>query len=284
MAPHEKIRAAGEDLKDYNYYYVVTRSRAARNSLAFELSPAEAQKFKAFRNVRGTDTCYIPSLATMAMGDLNSVEFGQQAHVMLAALQGFIGSDFLTMRGKWRRQSWAIGIIIDDFVAIEKLDMHQEQGHFSGELADIMVDAYLQKGLQPNEKKRFRDSKEASFWGITLDGDSCQIRSQLERTVPIAFITGKVARLGSGNRKLLEMLAGAWISILQCRRRAMCLLSSIFKDIQLHPYGVPFRLSSERIDELWSLVVLCPLSAQTFELNRARSYHWLMLPALIVPK
>ena len=259
VAPHEKIRTAGEDLKDYYYYYVVTRSRAARNSLAFELSPAEAQKFKAFRNVQGTDTCYVPALATMAMGDLNSVEFGQQAHVTLAALQGFVGSDFLTMHGKWPRQSWAIGIIIDDFVAIEKLDIHQEQGHFSGELADIMVDAYLQKGLQPNEKKRFRDSKESSFWGITLDGDSCQIRSQLERTVPISFITGKVARLGSGNRKLLEMLAGAWISILQCRRRAMCLLSSIFKDIQLHPYGAPFRLSSETVDELWSLVILCPL-------------------------
>ena len=259
VAPDEKVRAAGEDLKDYYYYYQVSRSRAARNALAFQLSPSEAKQFRAFRNVQGSDSCYVPALATMAMGDLNSVEFGQQAHVMLAALQGFVKEDFLTMRGKWPRQNWAIGIIIDDFVVVEKMNVQQDHSLLSGQLADVMVEAYLRYGLQPNDKKRFRDNKEASFWGITLDGDSCLVRTQLERTVPIAFVTAKVARLGCGSRKLLEMLAGAWISILQCRRRTMCLLSSIFSDIQAHPYGRSFRLAGETIDELWSLVILCPL-------------------------
>lgn len=39
----------------------------------------------------------------------------------------------------------------------------------------------------------------------------------------------------------------------------MCLLSSIFKDIQRYDYNVNFPLLPETVDELWTLVCLCPL-------------------------
>lgn len=82
---------------------------------------------------------------------------------------------------------------------------------------------------------------------------------QLEKVIPIALIAAQVARLGMANRKLLEVLCGSWVAILQCRRRAMCLIDSAFADIQSNDYHVNFHLAPATIDELWSLVILAPL-------------------------
>ena len=82
---------------------------------------------------------------------------------------------------------------------------------------------------------------------------------QLEKVLPVAMITAQVARLGAANRKLLEVLCGSWVAILQCWRRAMCLLETVFSDIQEYDYGVTFALSPQTVDELWSLVTMAPL-------------------------
>ena len=92
------IISAGEDLKDYYYFYAVTRQRSARDALAFVLQESEAKELKAYKQtVKGAGR-YVASLATMATGDLNSVEFGQQAHVRLALSGGLKLTDLLTLR------------------------------------------------------------------------------------------------------------------------------------------------------------------------------------------
>ena len=113
-------------------------------------------------------------------------------------------------------------------------------------------------GLRANESKRFRAEVKSKFWGASVDGDSGLVRPQLERIVPLAFVTAQVARLGAADRKLLEILAGGWTSVLQCRKRAMCLLEVLFAEIQRFDYGVVFQLSSEAVAELWSLIFLAP--------------------------
>ena len=200
---------------------------------------AEAQQFKAFSEVEcSTADIFVPALNTMAMGDVNAVEFGQQAHAVLALSTGLHLSDLLTLRGTAPRQAWAVGLVIDDFVIVEKVPIAEPSAGLSAMIADNMVEAYEIAGLVPNQKKRFRDDARPKFWGISLDGEAGIIRAQLERALPIAFITARVARTGLASRKLLEVLAGAWTAILQCRRRGMCLLEAA-------------------VDELWSLVVLC---------------------------
>lgn len=141
----------------------------------------------------------------------------------------------------------------------------------SSEIADSMVELYEQVGLVSNGKKRFRGETSAKFWGASLDGKRGTVRAQLERVLPVSSLTSAVCRLGAADRKLLEILAGTWTSILQCRKRCMCLLGEVFTEIQLHEYGETFNLRAETIAELWSITLLAPLYVTAFELAWMRS-------------
>lgn len=101
-------------------------------------------------------------------------------------------------------------------------------------------------------------------------------RPQLERAIPTAMLTAQVARLGYGEKKLLEALAGMWVSLLQLRRPAMSLLFQIFHAIQEVEYDVPFRLAPSLV-ALWSLVAVAPLlcsDLRACELQLAKSFVW----------
>lgn len=254
----ETLQACCEDLKDYYYLYSVSNQRSARNAMAWRLTYAEASKFKAFKAVSGKADCYIPSLATMAMGDVNAVEIGQQAHVRLALSLGLQLSDLVTFRGKAPRQNWLVGIIIDDFVVLEKIPRGLKEKGIGASIAELMVAEYRRVGL-PNDEKRVTEETYPEFWGIAIDGEDGILRPQIQRVLPIANLTAQVARLGLACRKLLEVLAGSWIAILAARRRGMCILSSIFADIQNHSYDEVFSMAPSTISELWLLTVLAPL-------------------------
>lgn len=89
-----------------------------------------------------------------------------------------------------------------------------------------------------------------------------------------SMLTAQVARLGYGEKKLLEALAGMWVSLLQLRRPAMSLLFQIFHAIQEVEYDVPFRLAPSLI-ALWSLVAVALCSdLRACELQPAESFVW----------
>ena len=219
----------------------------------------EAKELSAYAKVRPEQKIYIPALQTLAMGDVNAVEFGQQAHVKLALSAGVCVSDLLTLRGRLPRSSPYIGIVIDDFIAIDVLPDPVSDETPSTAVADKMVSSYAEVGLQSHEGKRFRNEVHAKFWGASLDGANGTVRSQLEKVIPLAFITSQVARLGWATRKLLEIITGAWVSVMQCRRRCMCLLGVLFDEIQQYDYAATFPLRAAAVDELWTLVTLGPL-------------------------
>lgn len=194
----------------------------------------------------------------MAMGDINAVEVGQESHIKLALKAGVCLQDSITLRGRLPRKGPYVGVVIDDFVATEVVPRPFPADLASVALTDKMVDIYS-SGLVAHDGKRFRKESKAKFWGASLDGERGTVRGQLEKTIPLAMITSQVARLGWASRKLLEVLSGAWIAVLQCRRRCMCLIESLFDEIQRYDYGQVFRLSAAAVDELWLLTMLCPL-------------------------
>ena len=254
------LLASGEDLKDYYYYYVVSSQRAARNCIKFRLTPKEASSFKCMPQGSVAKGFY-PALATMAMGDINAVEYGQMAHTLLAHACGIRLTDLLTLRSRVPRQNWMCGLVIDDLIFLEAVPRDLPKLVVTDRLAESMLAKYKEVGLQANADKQFRGERVSKFWGILLDGDDGLVRPQVERALPVAMLTAQVARNGIGERKLLETLAGTWTAILQMRRRSMCLLESIFVEIQRADYQVPFALSAACVAELWTLVALAPLFA-----------------------
>lgn len=203
--------AAGEDLRDYYYFYKVTAQRSLRNAIRFKIPLREAQKLRAYKAAPPDLDFYIAGLQTMAMGDLNAVEIGQQSHVKLAISAGIRLEDLLTLRGRLPRAGPYVGIVIDDFVVIECVpdDLPEPSDLLSSRLADRMVETYDAVGLLSHDQKRFRAECRSKFWGASLDGQAGTLRMQLEKVIPIALITSQVAKLGVANRKLLEVICGS---------------------------------------------------------------------------
>ena len=83
----------------------------------------EVRKLLAYKDMSNPPASglLIPAVDTMAMGDVDAVEFGQQSHVLLASSLVLKLQDILTLRGKHPRQDWAVGIVIDDFVVVEQV-------------------------------------------------------------------------------------------------------------------------------------------------------------------
>ena len=179
LAPDDCLVMSGEDLRDYYYYYQVSASRAARNALAMELSEEEASKFSAFSDTTPGSLAYVPALKTMAMGDLNSVEFGQAAHTRLVLQSGVNMEDLLTLRGRLPRKPFYVGVVIDDFVAMEHTSNPLADGMLTTAIADKMVGCYDAVGLLAHDKKRFRQQVKAKSWGASIDGQAGTIRAQL---------------------------------------------------------------------------------------------------------
>ena len=260
LRPDHVIRSSGEDLKDFYYFFQVSPERSRRNAIALTLSESEASTFSCFQGgAERTAVRYVPALNSMAMGDVNSVEYGQQSHFRLVQRLGLGPRDFLTLRSRFPRQDWAVGVVIDDLVIVEQMPSDQESSLVAASIADSMVQLYKQVGLQPNDSKRFRDDLQAKFWGMLLDGEGGLVQAQVEKALPLAMLSAQVARLGWCHRKLLEMLAGAWTAVIQFRKRCMCLLDAIFADIQRFDYGVSFQMSPSTVEELWILSALAPL-------------------------
>eukprot|EP00438_Fugacium_kawagutii_P018528 Skav213254 [mRNA] locus=scaffold1311:39874:44557:+ [translate_table: standard] len=269
VASHDCLRFSGTDLKDYYYSYKVSSARSRRNALRLPLQPAQVQHLMAYRSELDEDRVVYPCLRTMAMGDNNAVELGQLCHIQLGLQSNsFTPSELLCIHGRAPRGPMAAGIIIDDVLLAEQLSWEEasaaEEGNLLTEGAKRLsglCEEYLDKGLNPHPKKTFRDAKETDIWGAHLNGDSGIVRPSARRLVPLLHVTVQVARLGLCSVAMLEVLCGAWISILQFRRRMMCLLDICYAMQVGRERDELIQLPGAALAELWVLIALAPLAA-----------------------
>ena len=78
--------------------------------------------------------------------------------------------------------------------------------------------------------------------------------------------------LGFATVGLLQILSGSWISILQVRRRVLCLLEHIYFAQQGRGQDAIIALSPQAISELWSLVALGPLAVTDLSARSHREF------------
>ena len=172
LAEDEVMVLSGADLKDYYYHYRISRQRLVKNALAGEITEAVARTFSGFET---SLTGYGPFRGCpnrMAMGDLNSVEFGQLAHLSLSLRATvFLSGEMLTLRSQAPRTSVAGGVVIDDLVLAARVnrDLHASRlaGGPEGALPLGRAEkAYAEGGLKQNFKKTFREQLHAECWGL----------------------------------------------------------------------------------------------------------------------
>ena len=257
--------SSGLDLRDFFYQFRIGAERLARNILAGPVSLKDARKVFGDDFQWPEDPVWL-GLATLAMGDLNACEFSQASHLSMMLKSGVVKPHELwTLRNPPPRTLTTVGIIIDDLVIMEQVLSASINDEETGSESERRIRkaslAYEEAGLETNCKKSFLKEPLASFWGIEVDGSSGTIRSSSKRLWPLMAVTFRTARLGFASVKLIEMLAGSWISVLSCRRRMFCLMDVIFEPLGIDNPGGIIRLSEALRDELMTLAVLGPLAS-----------------------
>ncbi len=251
----EVLCCSGLDLKDFFYQFVVSPQRIARNTLAGALSPSDAAYVFGREFDEGEGDVRV-ALATLAMGDLLACEFSQSAHLSLCLRHHVMQcSELMTIRTPVPRSKVVAGVIIDDLVVMEKLIRkvaEERVTSFEGACDRIKsaVKGYSESTLEANIKKSFFNETSCRFWGGEVDGKAGLVRASSLRGWPLAVITMKVAMLGYSSVKLLETLAGAWISVLSMRRRMFCILDIIFEPLGIADGNQIVALSPALQDEM----------------------------------
>ncbi len=261
LDPHQQLIMSGDDLSNFFYTFKVNSQRVARNFLDWKIPTYIARRFKSFPSYLDNETYVYACLSTLAMGDSAACDYAQTSHLSMGLQCGsFKQQNLVSLYGRIPRTDFMAGIIIDDFIAMEKVALGATTGLHCVKSRQTMHDMYKQVGLDAHPSKGFADETVAEFWGASVDGVGGLIRANVSRCISLVWVTAQVARMGICSVGLLEVLAGGYVSIFGFRRRMMSLLDLVYVMQAGRERREVVRLSPAAVDELWSLVVLCPLA------------------------
>ena len=231
LADSDDLLVHSEDLREFYHAFIISDQRRQRNALKARFRPGEVSHLQCFSKELWQEDWLVPVLDTMAMGDLNSVAFGQTSHlgVILRTKMLELG-DFISLKGRPHRGRIHAGLLIDDFVLLEQVPKDRDKACASPgrKVIQKVRDMYEQVGLPRHPGKVVEQAEVAEFWGAEVNGVEGHVRPNLKRAVPLVHVLFRVVRLGRSTVSLLEVLAGALVSCFQFRRRFMSMLHEIY--------------------------------------------------------
>lgn len=274
LQEQEVLLVHAEDLKDYYHCFRVSEQRTSRNALKMKVKPEEVRHLSCYEESMEAEKFLVPSLATLAMGDINAVAFGQTAHLAVVLRSGALRlRDFIGLRARPSRRAIVAGLMIDDFVLFEKVRVDELRQGGEGwrspgaEVISKVREAYCEAGLPRHEGKAVEQQTEAECWGIEIDGISGIARPNLKRVIPMANIIVQVVQLGYISVALLEVISGALCSIFSVRRRLMSILHEVYCAQRGRERHEIVRMSKPLKDELMMSVALMTVAVIDMRLD-----------------
>lgn len=257
----EILLSSGNDVRDYYHRFAVSTERCRRNVLAGHILPSEVSHLSCFRSEFEKAERLWGSLATLAMGDTQAVELAQTCHLGIA-LQAKLATEnnILNLAGFFPRGKMFMGIIIDDFISMSVVHRSDPLPSPGADIASRMEDRYGEVGLIAHKGKGFRDSLNASFWGVDIDGDVGLLRGSLKRAIPLFGLVLRIARLGYITAGLLQVICGSVVSLFLFRRRLLSVLDLVFQACRGRADGDIVQLSGKMKSELLTLALLLPVA------------------------
>jgi hypothetical protein len=280
LQPDEVARMFSEDIREFYHAFCISPQRLRRNALAMEVRPQQVSHLRCFQPWMWKFEKLVPCLGTMAMGDCRAVTYGQTAHLSCLLRSPKLSlSDFITLKGRPSRKPFVAGLMIDDFVLVEKRrksELHQSEvfsqplqsspqhvSHLCSPCEEIIQEVralYDKVGLPRHPDKAVSNAAQGTFWGMDFDGDAGVLRPCLKRSVPVGFIILEMLKLGKTSVGLLEVLAGSLVSIFQCRRRFMSCLQLVYEEQRGRKRSDILTISGALETELLQCVALLPLA------------------------
>ena len=271
LSSSQVLKVFAEDLREYYHAFLISEQRKLRNILKMTVHPSDVVSLRAYKEKFADEPFLHVALATMAMGDLNAVAYGQCSHLGVLLQKGIITcKDLVCLKKVPPRQNWTCGLMIDDLVMLEAVDRTATpEDSVCFEKMEKVHRAYEEVGLPRHEDKSVSFAEEASFWGVQIDGVRGDARPNLSRAIPLCRLIVEVVRLGRASVGLLELLAGSLVSIFQLRRRFMSNLQEIYSAQRGRDRRDIVELSAELIDELLTCIPLVLLTKIDFRLGAA---------------
>jgi len=278
------------DIRDYYYQFIVSENRAIRNALACRLSDEEARQFQAYpQDQASPDThartsghssqpqSWFPALATMAMGDTNSTEFGQCGHLAIgASVDAMRDDEMLTLYHPLPRGPLYTGAAVDDAAAVEcERASKVVQNRFgrryglassvapasstAGQRFARFEDGYLLHNLTAHPDKAQKRQPRGVLWGGQLDGEVGDLRPPTARAIALCEVTMSTVKLGYASVGLIECLNGCWVSTYMYGRRFLCSMDLCFEATKGRKQTDVLKLSRALKSEMISWVIFCPI-------------------------
>ena len=211
---------------------------------------------------------YALSCKVLPMGWSSSVALMQEVAEQLVLREGFEEGDqiakgaplphflveALQQGAKEGRPWWHC--YLDNFCIGQKVRPGTESSRGS-ELHRKAEGAWKKAGIVSSEKKRVVAASEVQELGACLDGKNNTVGVSGERFLKVAVATMFVIGSRRMERKLLQIIGGRWVHILQFRRPGMACLQNLWKMISPQPHGTELPFMVRR--ELVSLLFLMPL-------------------------
>eukprot|EP00438_Fugacium_kawagutii_P032685 Skav221346 [mRNA] locus=scaffold1845:125657:130120:- [translate_table: standard] len=254
-----------EDIREYYHAFLISPQRVRRNALALEVAPHEISHLDCFEPWMWKCKRLVPCLATMAMGDCRAVTYGQVAHLScLLRCPELTLDSFITLRGRPARGDLLAGLMIDDFLLVEKRKMAVgtscDEVSVGQRIVEQVRRIYEEVGLPRHAGKSVEAEHSTTFWGVGFDGMKGTVRPSCKRATPVIFIVLQMLKLGYTSVGLLEVLAGSFVSIFQCRRRFMSVLDFIYKEQKSRPRSAVLKISPALANELLQCIGLTVMS------------------------
>ena len=249
---------SGADIREFYHNFRVSEQRSSLYTFVGDFAASDVACLRCFSPELLGSSRVCASLRTMAMGDVNSVSFGQASHVgLLLAFDVIDPSCLLTLRGGFPRGDLALGVVIDDLICIER-SLRQLGPAKASPVMEKVHRAYAAAPLPVHKGKCFEDQFCAAFWGSEVDGFSGWVRPSWARLVPLVSLTLACIKLPALSISLLEVLAGSWISVVSYRRRLLSLLNHIYLIQRGRRRDEVVRSTTGLRAELFALCALAP--------------------------
>lgn len=210
----QKLLLSGDDLSNFFYTFRVNYDRGTRNYLEWQIPTHLVSDMQGFPvDLLGEKYVYA-CLTSLAMGDSAACGYAQTSHLSMGLQCGAIDEQsLLTMHGRVPRSDNMAGLIIDDFILLEKVARDATGSKAMCDKREAMHAMYSRVGLETHPTKGFADATTGNFWGAYIDGEKGLVQANVGRAASLAWVASQVARLGVCTVGLLEVLAGGFVAL-----------------------------------------------------------------------
>jgi hypothetical protein len=228
LAPHETLRASGDDLS--NYFYLLENPERWRSRCGLGRPFLGSEESEAGL---APDQQYCMVLRVWAMGDHNSVDVAQTLHEEVLRKAGCLDEEsHLKYRKPLGPGPVYEGVYIDDHVVVAKVDKaraHETEGSEDQRRIEASRAAYAAAALPRSLGKAFDYQETFTVWGTTVEGAAGRVGAPLERRLQLFSLGILAASQRKITRGAMQSLLGSFIHPFGHRRELMCIFGRAFR-------------------------------------------------------